>query len=92
MARRPRARTLTLKADRTSWCLEALAAGMAVAGMSAAALAADPAPPARDPTVLPAPQVDQDIRKPPPVAPDSLPTPVIPPPGTPGGDPTVVPK
>jgi len=45
----------------------------------------------RDPTALlcPPPGVDPEIRAP---TPDAGNTPVIPPPGSPGGDPTVRPK
>lgn len=42
--------------------------------------------------VLPAPSVDPSMQVKPPVPSAGLPTPVIPPPGSPGGNPLVVPK
>ena len=70
---------------------------LAAAGMLAvpAAASAQPTPPAQgnnSGVLKPPANVDPGIQAKPPVPSSKLPTTIVPPPGTPGGDPTTQPK
>ena len=74
------------------WITLTLAAGMAVAPLAAEAQVTQPTQTPSSGVLKPPADIDPGIQAKPPVPPAKLPTTVIPPPGTPGGDPTTQPK
>ena len=74
------------------WITLTLAIGMAVAPLAAQAQATQPTQTPSSGVLKPPTDIDPGIQAKPPVAPSKLPTTVIPPPGTPGGDSTTQPK
>lgn len=74
------------------WITLTLAAGMAMAPLAAQAQATQSTQTPSSGVLKPPADVDPGIQAKPPVAPSKLPTTVIPPPGTPGGDPSAQPK